>query len=240
MTEEANKEPQAPDPEDTSPEEEVRDSIRVVDGFELEEAYRSIYRPAAFIRDEKGRFHQLPRFFLEVPSEEFARKLRLTPHFALEEFLRVDLRETLPLRDFPRYVPVAVRVLAHYLERFRAECGEPVYVSVNGGYRSPQHQRPHRGDPHRWGVAVDIYRVGTTLIDNEEAHNHYARLATRLGEEVNIGVWADEEGCAEDHLHLDLGYMVMTPAYADEHPRVAEIIEDVPERRSRVDRRTHE
>lgn len=217
--------------------EEQADAIRVVDGYELEEQYREVYRPGAFIQDEAGRYHQLPRFFLEVPSEEFARKLRLTPHFALDEFIRVDLRETELLRTFPRYVPVAVRVLAHYLERFRNECGETVNISVNGGYRSPQHDRPHRGDPHRWGVAVDIYRIGSTLINTRETHEHFSQLARKLGEEVNIGS-IGEEG-AKDHLHLDLGYMVMTPVYADEHPRVAEIIQERPERRKTPADRRH-
>ena len=82
------------------------------------------------------------------------------PHFGLNEFLLVDLKEAERLRSYPRYVPCAVRVLAFYLERLREAVGAPIHLAVNGGYRSPVAQAgggghaPHVGHrrrplPHR-------------------------------------------------------------------------------------------
>ena len=50
----------------------------------------------------------------------------------------VDCREArLLLSQFPHYVQCAILLLARFLEDFRREVDAPVFVSANGGYRSP-------------------------------------------------------------------------------------------------------
>src|SRR5205809_2681111 len=112
------------------------ESINGVDALGLDDALRSLRKPGEMVRDEQGRRHRLPRYFYEVPSHEVAVAIRLTPHFGLNEFILVDLREAPRLQHFPRYIPCAVRVLAFYLEQFRSLAGVSVHVAVNGGYRS--------------------------------------------------------------------------------------------------------
>src|ERR1051325_7293933 len=99
-------------------------SIKIVDAFDLDDDLRSLLKPGEMVRDAESRRHRLPRYFYEVPSREAAIGIRLTPHFGLNEFVLVDLREAPRLQEFPRYVPCAVRVLAFYLEQFRAAAGD--------------------------------------------------------------------------------------------------------------------
>ena len=96
------------------------ESIKIVDAFDLDDELRSLLKPGEMVRDAENRRHRLPRYFYEVPSREAAMDIRMTPHFGLNEFVLVDLREAPRLQEFPRYVPCAVRVLAFYLEQFRA------------------------------------------------------------------------------------------------------------------------
>src|SRR2546421_2596450 len=91
--------------------------------------------------DENGRVHHFPRFFFVVPSWEEAHAIRVATHFMLSELITVDSREAeLLLRTFPHYVPCAILALARYLEYFRREVDAPVFISANGGYRSPAHR----------------------------------------------------------------------------------------------------
>src|SRR5438876_2670504 len=108
-------------------------ALKVVDAFDLDDELRTILRPSEMVKDAHGRRHRLPRYFYEVPSHEVATKIRLTSHFGLNEFVLVDLKEAPRLQRFPRYVPCAVRLLAFYLEQFRAAAGASVHVAVNGG-----------------------------------------------------------------------------------------------------------
>src|SRR5512142_1653050 len=112
-----------------SPETEL---LKVVDAFDLDDELRSILRPGEMIRDGHGRRHRLPRYFYEIESHDAAVNTRLTPHFGLNEFVLVDLKEAPRLQKFPLYVPCAVRVLAFYLEQFRALVGASVHIAVNG------------------------------------------------------------------------------------------------------------
>src|SRR5437763_14234383 len=129
---------------------EVRDApdLKVVDAFDLDDELRTILRPGEMVKDEKGRRHRLPRYFYEVPSHEIAMNIRLTAHFGLNEFALVDLKEHTRLQQFPTYVPCAVRILAFYLEQFRAAAGASVHIAVNGGYRSPAHRMSVNATPH--------------------------------------------------------------------------------------------
>jgi hypothetical protein len=185
--------------------------LKLVDGLELKEAYRSVLRPGEMAHDREGRARRLPRFFYEVPSWEAAIGTQLTPHFGLWEFLDVDVREAEVMRTFPRYVPCAIALLATHLEVFRAEVGTLVRIAANGGYRSPGHALSEHASPHSWGAAANIYRVGSELMDNPEKIEEY----TRIARELLPGVWArpygSGEGFAFDHVHLDLGYATVVP-----------------------------
>ena len=119
---------------------EVAQGLKVVDAFDLEDEVRTILKPGEMVRDTQGRRHRLPRYFYEIPSHDAAQATRLTPHFAMNEFILTDLKEAPRLQQYPRYVPCAVRILAFYLEQFRAACGASVHVAVNGAYRSPSHK----------------------------------------------------------------------------------------------------
>ena len=185
--------------------------LRVVDGRRLPQPMRDALRPGALLCDRAGRARRLPRYFYEIPSWDAARETRLAPHFFLWEFIHTDVREAPPLRTFPRYVPCAVTLLAACLERFRDVVGTYVHIAANGGYRSPRHRVNHDASPHAWGTAVDIYRIGDTWLDTREAIERYAAAAR----DALPGVWTrpygDGPGLADDHLHLDLGFVVAVP-----------------------------
>ncbi len=187
-------------------------AIKVVDAFDLDDELRSILKPCEMVRDAQGRRHRLPRYFYEVPSHETATKIRLTQHFGLNEFALVDLKEAPRLQQFPRYIPCAVRLLAFYLEQFRATAGASVHVAVNGGYRSPSHKMSVDATPHMWGTAADIYRIGTNILRTRELIDRYNDLAEDVSADVNVLPYGHVTGAnADDHVHIDLGYVTMIP-----------------------------
>lgn len=185
--------------------------LRVVDGLRLPLEYRSVLMPGGTLRDSFGHARALPRFFYEVPSWKAAERAQLTPAFALWEFIHTDIREAEPLRTFPRYVPCAVTLLAMALQRFRDSIGTFVHIAANGGYRSPRHALTCRASLHCWATAVDIYRIGDTLLNTPEAIEKYAAIARA----AIPGVWTHPVGHGaeetDDHLHLDLGYVIAVP-----------------------------
>jgi Peptidase M15. len=187
-------------------------SIKVVDAFDLDDELRSLLTPGEMVRDQQGRRHRLPRYFYEIPSHEAAASIRLSPHFGLNEFTLVDLKEAARLQEFPRYVPCAVRVLAFYLEEFRKDVGASVHIAVNGGYRSPAHKLSRNGTPHMWATAADIYRIGTTILKETETIQRYNRIAEDLSEDIHILPYGHVTGInADDHVHLDVGYITVIP-----------------------------
>jgi hypothetical protein len=186
--------------------------LKVVDTFDLDDELRALLRPGEMVRDAQGRRHRLPRYFYEVASHEEAMNLRLTPHFGMNEFILVDLKEAQRLQQFPRYVPCAVRILAFYLEQFRAAVGASVHIAVNGCYRSPSHKLALNATPHMWGTAADIYRIGTNILKTKEMIEKYNDLAEELSEDVNVLPYGHVTGKnADDHVHLDLGYITVIP-----------------------------
>jgi hypothetical protein len=188
--------------------------LQPVDGLTLSTEHRAALRPGEAVTDARGVIHHLPRFFFQVPSWEEAHALRVAAHFALSELITVDSREApLLLRTFPHHVPCAILALARYLEDFRREVEAPVFVSANGGYRSPAH-RSNKGHPslHSWGTAADIYRVGDTYLDDEKSIARYGEIAAGLGAEVRVGAY--KEG--DDHLQVDLGYLTVVPRECNE------------------------
>jgi len=186
--------------------------IKVVDAFDLDDELRSLLKPGEMLRDAEGRRHRLPRYFYEIASHEAAVSIRLSNHFGLNEFTLVDLKEAPRLQQFPRYVPCAVRVLAFYLEQFRREAGASVHIAVNGGYRSPSHKLSVTATPHSWGTAADVYRIGTTILKGRDSIQKYNAIAEDLSDDIRVLPYGHVTGLnADDHVHLDLGYVTVVP-----------------------------
>lgn len=187
--------------------------LKAVDGQTLSPEHRAALRPGEPVTRENGEVHHLPRFFFELASWELAHSLRVATHFALSELMTVDSREAdLLLRTFPHHVPCAILALARYLEDFRREVDAPVFVSANGGYRSPAHRLDQAPTLHSWGTAADIYRVGDNYLNDEKTINRYATIAASLGAEVFVRPYVE----GDDHLHVDLGYLTLVPRQCSE------------------------
>ena len=185
--------------------------LKIVDAFDLDPDLRALLRPGELVEGLAGQYHQLPRYFYEIPAHEAAREIRLTPHFGLNEFLLVDLKEAPRIRAFPRYVPCAIRIFSFYLERLREAAGAPVHLAVNGGYRSPAHKLSVAATPHMWGTAADIYKVGTVVLRDRASIETYNRVIEDLTDDLYVMPYGHEIGTADDHIHVDLGYLSVVP-----------------------------
>ena len=191
--------------------------LRPVDGLGLAEAYRALLRPGENEADANDTVHRLPRFFYEIGSWEEAHEIRLAPHFTLAELMLVDCREArLLLSQFPHYVPCAILLLARFLEAFRREVDAPVFISANGGYRSPTHQIGGAKSIHAWGTAANIYRIGDTFLSGTKSMEKYRTIAASLSPAVFVRPVGPEKGQTSDHLHIDLGYVRLTPRECSE------------------------
>lgn len=188
--------------------------LPVVDGLELDERHRRALCPDGVLTDRSGKARRLPRFFYEIDSWATAQRIQLTEHFSLWEFLTVDVREAEPLRTFPRYVPCAVTALAGHLQLLREVVNTFIHISANGGYRSPKHALTDGASTHCWGTAANIYRIGDDYLDTQDKIEKYARLVDKKIPGVWIRPYGSEKGFADDHLHIDLGYMIITPREA--------------------------
>ena len=174
-------------------------------------------RPGESEAGTDGTIHHLPRYFYEIGSWEEAHEIRLAPHFTLAELMLVDCREArLLLSQFPHYVPCAIVLLARLLEDFRREVGAPVFISANGGYRSPAHQIGGAKSIHAWGTAANVYRVGDTFLCDAKSIEKYRAIAGSLGPAVFVRPFGREYGKTDDHLHIDLGYASLTPRKCSE------------------------
>src|SRR3954452_398448 len=97
----------------------------------------------------------------------------------------VDCREaTSVVSQFPHYVPCTIVVLARFLEDFRREVDAPVFISANGGYRSPAHQISGAKSIHAWGTAANIYRVGDTFLTERRSMSSWRAIAASLSPAV--------------------------------------------------------
>ncbi|MEJ8834831.1 hypothetical protein [Ramlibacter sp. AN1133] len=172
---------------------------------------RQVLRPGQALQDRSGAAHVLPSSFLRVDSWAQAVETMLTPHFRLSELIGVDVREAPLVRSFPRYVPCALVLLAAGLELFRLEVATYVHVAANGGYRSPGHALSRHASRHCWGTAANIYRIGDTSLDTREEIEKYAAIARRVIPGVWIRPFGQQDGEADDHLHIDIGYTVFDP-----------------------------
>lgn len=185
--------------------------LRIVDGRRLEKRVRDALKPGGVLSDAQGRAHALPRYFYEIPSWDVALSLRLSEHFTLWEFIHTDVHEADPLRTFPRYVPCAITLMALGLEQFRDAAGSYVHIAANGGYRSPAHALSPHATPHAWATAVNIYKIGDTMLDEREELEHYAEIAYTSMPGVYVRPFGRSPGFTDDHLHLDFGYVVAVP-----------------------------
>jgi len=193
------------------------EELRQIDGLNLSAEYRALLRPHEAESDSTGNVHRLPRFFYEIGSWQDAQAIRLAPHFTLAELMLVDCREAeLLLRHFPHYVPCGVILLATFLEDFRREVGAPVFISANGGYRSPAHQIGGAKNIHAWGTAANIYRIGDTFLDDARSIEKYGATASSLSRAILVRPFGSKEGETDDHLHLDLGFVSLTPRECSE------------------------
>ena len=197
----------------------MSDAPKIIDGLSLPAAHRKLLRPGEPMCDRAGRTHFLPRFFYEIAMWDDAKKMALTPRFTFAELMTVDCREAdLLLNTFPHYVPCAVSILARYLQAFREKVEAPVFVATNGGYRSPAHAHSEHASPHLWAAAANIYRIGDTFLDDEKSIEKYARFAESLGPEIRAKPFGHGPDEADDHLHLDIGYVTCVPRDCNEAP----------------------
>jgi len=196
--------------------EAYRFPLRIVDGLRLEKPIRDALLPARVVYDEDGLPRKLPRYFYEIPSWEHAMSTQLSDNFALWEFIQTDVREAAPLRAFPRYVPCAITLLALSLERFREAVDTFVHIAANGGYRSPRHAMSGPATPHSWGTAVNIYRIGDVFLDDRESIERYAAMARQSIPGAWTRPFGTSKGQTDDHLHVDLGYVLSMPRGAPE------------------------
>lgn len=186
--------------------------LHAIDGLNLSEEYRALLRPGEAETAFQGNVHHLPRFFYEIASWQEAHEVRLAPHFKLAELMLVDSREAkLLLSQFPHYVPCVIVLLARFLEDFRREVDAPVFISVNGGYRSPAHQIGGAKSIHAWGTAANIYRVGDTFLSDAKSIEKYGAIAASLSPAVFVRPFGQQRGQTNDHLHIDLGFVSLTP-----------------------------
>lgn len=190
--------------------------LPVVDGLTLSAEQQALLNPGGLLVGRDGETHRLPRYFYEVASWDVALQTPLSAHFAVWEFIDVDVREPAPLRLFPRYVPCAVSMLASALETFRLEVGAPVRIMANGGYRSPAHTITTGGSPHCWGTAADIYRIGPDYLDTPQRIDRYATVLRRVLPFSRIRPTGEAIAPTDDHLHVDLGYVTVVPRGASE------------------------
>lgn len=191
--------------------------LRAVDGFDLPLEYRVLLRPDEAETDFRSKLHKLPRFFYEIGSWQEAQKIRVAPHFTLAELMLVDCREArLLLCQFPHYVPCAIILLARFLEDFRREVDAPVFINANGGYRSPAHQVGGAKSIHAWGTAANIYRIGDIFLNDAKSIEKFGSIAASLSPAVLVRPFGPERGQTDDHLHIDLGFVNLTPRECSE------------------------
>jgi hypothetical protein len=187
----------------------MSDPFQVIDATTLAEEHRGLLRPG-----ENCAGGRLPRYFYRVDSWAQALATKLTAHFSLAELMSVDCREAgLLLHEFPHYVPCAISILARYLEVFRERVEAPVFVAVNGGYRSPAHGFERTPTLHGWGTAADIFRIGECWLDDEKNIERFGRVAEGIGQEVTAAPYGPGDGQTDDHLHIELGEIHWVPRH---------------------------
>jgi hypothetical protein len=190
--------------------------LPIVDGLQLPAEVREALLPGEEIRDETGAPRRLPRWFFAIDrSDDAVRHLELAPSFELREFMRTDVREARVLQGHQRYLPLAIPLLATALSVLRQRWGTYVFIAANGGYRSPGHALTREASTHCWGTAANIYRIGDTYLDTQETIERYAAEVRETLPGAYVRPWGHGPGEADDHLHVDLGYVTIEPHGSD-------------------------
>ena len=188
-------------------------SLPIVDARQLDAARRAALKPGEVVSDARGRLRRLPYLFYEVASWQIARETELAPNFGVWEFLDVDLHEAAAVRTYPRYLPCTALLLASALSALRQHLRQSLWISANGGYRSPSHAKTYAGSTHCWGTAADLYRAGDESLDTPATIERVAAAVTRAAP----GLWprplGEIAGGDDDHLHVDLGYSTFVPPH---------------------------
>ena len=187
------------------------DLLPIVAGSDLPDPVRAVIAPGEEVQDAHGHRRVRPFHFYRVESCQQARELELAPFMSLWELISVDVREHPAMRAFPRFVPCAVTVLAAHLSALRQYFGTYLHVSANGGYRSPSHDRGGAGTLHAWGTAADIYRIGDDYLDEQETIETYRKKIEQVMPALRCKPFGHDPGETDDHLHVDLGYLVVEP-----------------------------
>jgi len=190
--------------------------LPLVDGRDLEAPRRQALRPGEPFADRSGHPYLLPRYFYEVDSWQTALHTEVAEHFTLAELMGVDVRESAAVRKFPRHVPCTITLLAAHLELFRKAVGTFVYVAANGGYRSPAHGLVDHASTHCWGTAANVFKIGDEYLDEPERIERFAKIAARVVPGFWIRPFGQDKGYLDDHLHLDIGYVRLTPRGRDD------------------------
>jgi hypothetical protein len=185
--------------------------LEIVDATTCSDDVRQRLKPWSLLTTREGHAHRLPRFFYKVPDWDTAKNGRITPHFDLWEFLETDVREDRLLHEWPRYLPCAITLLAAQLQLFRDEIRSYVHISANGGYRSPAHKLSTHASTHCWGTAANIHRIGDELLDNPRSIARYSEIARDVMPGAYVRPYGHNVGEADDHLHIDLGYVEVIP-----------------------------
>ena len=151
--------------------------------------------PAASLSDAQGQAHQLPRYFYEIPSWDVAdgaaalgalRAVGVHPHRRARSRAAAHVSALRAVRDHAAWRSAS--------SSFAARCGTYVHIAANGGYRSPAHALTVHATPHAWGTAVNIYRVGDTMLDEREALEHYAGVAYKSMPGVYVRPFGNDAG----------------------------------------------
>jgi hypothetical protein len=64
---------------------------------------------------------------------------------------------------------------------------------------------------HSWGCAANIFRVGDDMLDTKESIEKYAAIARKALSSINAKPFGHNIGETDDHLHLDIGLVTVTP-----------------------------
>ena len=104
-------------------------------------------------------------------------------------------------------------LIARYLEDLRRDADGVDRWSARTAVIAPRLiERNEPKSPHCWATAADIYRVGGTYLDNERSISKYADMAQSLGPQVFARPYTE----GDDHLHIDLGFITVTPRNCSE------------------------
>jgi hypothetical protein len=67
-----------------------------------------------------------------------------------------------------------------------------------------------------WGTAADVYRVGSTVLNDSDAIQKYGRLAREIAPSaLQVKPYGHDLGSTDDHLHVELGYLTLEPRERD-------------------------